>query len=212
MNSTNKNETNHSFSIITPQDLQFDVKHDVDSVAFSIWIRALHQNWRQGTVGCKTRSEVAFSNRKPWKQKGTGRARAGSLRSPLWRKGGIIFGPQARVRTLKVNKDIKKRVLNNLLWNFLDNKKAFLLDWQMGEKPRTADAFEMLKKNNLDKSKIVLLIDKSDFLAQATFANLQNVKILLFDQINAFDLSSSDTLVLFKKDLNLFKDTVIQWI
>lgn len=212
MNNTNKNDINHTLTIIAPQDLQLSVKHDVDSVGFAVWIRALHQNWRQGTVGCKTRSEVAFSNRKPWKQKGTGRARAGSLRSPIWRKGGIIFGPQPRVRTLKVNKELKKHVLNNILWGFLDNKKAFLLDWQMGDKPRTADAFSLLKTNNLEKSKILLFIDKNDFLTQATFANLPNVKILFFDQINAFDLSSNDALILFKKDLNIFKDTVLQWI
>ena len=65
---------------------------EVSEVSFSNWVRALMQNWRQGTVGCKDRSEVGFSNKKPWKQKGTGRARAGSARSPLWRKGGVVFG------------------------------------------------------------------------------------------------------------------------
>ena len=63
------------------------------------------QNWRQGTVACKGRSDVAFSNKKPWKQKGTGRARAGSARSPLWRKGGVIFGPQPRTRTLTITQE-----------------------------------------------------------------------------------------------------------
>ena len=64
-------------------------------VAMAIYVRALLQNWRQGTVACKGRSDVSYSNKKPWKQKGTGRARAGSARSPLWRGGGVIFGPQA---------------------------------------------------------------------------------------------------------------------
>src|SRR6202158_776957 len=63
---------------------------------FAVWIRALLQNWRQGTVGVKDRSEVSLSGKKPWKQKGTGRARAGTARSPLWRKGGVIFGPHPR--------------------------------------------------------------------------------------------------------------------
>ena len=67
----------------------------------SIYIRSLLQNWRQGTVACKGRSDVGYSNKKPWKQKGTGRARAGSARSPLWRGGGVIFGPQPRTRVLK---------------------------------------------------------------------------------------------------------------
>ena len=60
-------------------------------MSYAVWVRALMQNWRQGTVGCKSRGEISFSNKKPWKQKGTGRARAGSSRSPLWRSGGVIF-------------------------------------------------------------------------------------------------------------------------
>ena len=75
----------------------------------AVYVRSLLQNWRQGTVGCKGRSDVAYSNKKPWKQKGTGRARAGSARSPLWRGGGVIFGPQPRTRVLKAGKQVKKK-------------------------------------------------------------------------------------------------------
>ena len=94
---------------VSLQDLSLDVsqKKEVTPVGFSTWIRSLRQNWRQGTVGCKGRSDVAHSNKKPWKQKGTGRARAGSPRSPLWRGGGVTFGPQARVRTLAVPAQLK---------------------------------------------------------------------------------------------------------
>src|SRR5690348_15481044 len=77
--------------------LQREDRTLVSVQSFSTWIRSLLQNWRQGTVGVKGRSDVARSNKKPWKQKGTGRARAGSARSPLWRGGGVIFGPSPRV-------------------------------------------------------------------------------------------------------------------
>lgn len=80
-----------------------------NAVMFSDYVRALMQNTRQGTVSSKSRGEVAFSNKKPWKQKGTGRARVSSRRSPLWRKGGTIFGPQARVKTLKVSQATKEK-------------------------------------------------------------------------------------------------------
>src|ERR1700683_4830953 len=83
-------------------DLEIE-KREESPKTYATAIRTLIQNWRQGTVGCKDRSEVAYSNRKPWKQKGTGRARAGSLRSPVWRKGGVTFGPQPRVRELSIN-------------------------------------------------------------------------------------------------------------
>ena len=99
--------------------------------AFARAIRVLRQNWRQGTVGCKTRAELAFSNRKPWKQKGTGRARAGSLRSPLWRKGGVIFGPQPRTRTLALNSKEMNLVFNNVLSSKLANKSVMCLDFEM---------------------------------------------------------------------------------
>ena len=92
-----------------PLDLDLN-KKETSPVTFARAIRVLLQNWRQGTVGCKSRGEVAFANRKPWRQKGTGRARVSSLRSPLWRKGGVIFGPQARVRKLFIN---NKLLLNN---------------------------------------------------------------------------------------------------
>src|SRR3990170_8981839 len=79
----------------------------------STWVRVLVHNWHQGTVGVKGRSDVAFSGKKPWKQKGTGRARAGTARSPLWRGGGVIFGPQAKVKTLRVSQKQKKNVMHD---------------------------------------------------------------------------------------------------
>lgn len=72
-------------------------------------MRVYLQNVRQGTVGSKGRSDIAYTNKKPWKQKGTGRARAGSARSPLWRGGGVVFGPQARIKMLKVPKKLSKK-------------------------------------------------------------------------------------------------------
>src|SRR4030066_2094069 len=91
------------------QDLSFDTQFKrATPAAFSTWIRVLEKNWQQGTVACQGRSDVSRTNRKPWKQKGTGRARAGSARSPLWRGGGIIFGPQPRTRTLTVSKSLKR--------------------------------------------------------------------------------------------------------
>ena len=96
----------------------------------AVYVRSLLQNWRQGTVACKGRSDVAYSNKKPWKQKGTGRARAGSARSPLWRGGGVIFGPQPRTRVLKAGKQVKKIMFSTqFLFNFLEQGKVVSLNW-----------------------------------------------------------------------------------
>ena len=90
-----------NLSPISAKDIGLEGFSENMSKEYAVWVRVLMQNWRQGTVGCKARSDVAYTNKKPWKQKGTGRARAGSARSPIWRGGGVTFGPQARVKTLK---------------------------------------------------------------------------------------------------------------
>ena len=105
MTKTKETKKSVVLNAVSAKDLDLATeKRSELTVGFSIWIRTLRQNWRQGTVGCKGRSDVSFSNKKPWKQKGTGRARAGSARSPLWRGGGVIFGPQPRVRVLRLQR------------------------------------------------------------------------------------------------------------
>lgn len=187
-------------------------RHQMDPVSFSTWIRQLLQNWRQGTAACKGRSEVNFSNKKPWKQKGTGRARAGSARSPLWRKGGVIFGPQPRTRTLSVAQQLKKGVLNNLFWQYLDEGKIVCLDWTLSsDVPKTADAYNVLKTAGLHEGKTNLFLSMQDQLHYASLMNLENVRVVFFDAGNAYDLVNADRWVVLKKDFDAFKQMVSQW-
>ena len=182
-------------------------------VGFSTWVRSLMQNWRQGTVACKGRSDVTSSNKKPWKQKGTGRARAGSARSPLWRGGGVTFGPQARVKKLRVAKRTKKRVLGDILLTFLSNKKVSCLNWTLkADVPKTSQAFRALKDASIDSDRLVLFVQPGDFLTQASFSNMPNVNVMFFDQANAFDLTNGERWVFLKKDFDAFKDMVTQWL
>lgn len=180
---------------------------------FSTWVRVLLQNWRQGTVGCKGRSDVNRTNKKPWKQKGTGRARAGSARSPLWRGGGVVFGPQPRVRTLRVSQKLKKVVLRNMFMSHLDKGKVVVADWDgVDAKPSTSLAAHFLKSVGLDDKKVTLFLPWSDTLNRASFNNLSNVRILFADQMNACDISGSGQLLILKKDLEHFKEMVARWI
>ncbi len=199
---------------VTVQDL--DLKEPIkltNSSSFSTYVRVLHQNWRQGTLASKGRSEVTCSNRKPWKQKGTGRARAGSVSSPLWRGGGVTFGPQMRVRTLKIPKKIKSRVLGSLLSDFLSTGKIVYVDWALeGDKPKTSAAQKFLKQSGLFGKKIAFFISEGDMLTAASFANIPKVHTLLFDQPNAFDLVNSNYWLFFKKDFERFKGMVSKWI
>jgi len=192
-------------------DLEIE-KREESPKTYATVIRTLVQNWRQGTVGCKDRSEVSYANRKPWKQKGTGRARAGSLRSPVWRKGGVTFGPQPRVRELSVNDKQKKLVLNNIFFAVLNNSGFHCLDFALDKQvPSTKVAFDVLKNAGLTDKKMVILLPFADDIHFSSFRNIPNVTILSFDQPNAFDLSDCGTWVFLKKDLDLFKKMVARW-
>lgn len=194
-----------------PLDLTIEKKEE-NKRAFACAIRVLRQNWRQGTVGCKTRKDLSFSNRKPWKQKGTGRARAGSLRSPLWRKGAVLFGPQPRTRTLVMNDKQKRIVFNNILFAMLEKKAIHCIDFNMTEaKPSTRVARQALKTAGLLGKKLVILLPFGDSANFMSFRNLPNVSILLFDQPNAFDLTDCDGWVFLKKDTDLFKEMIEKW-
>jgi large subunit ribosomal protein L4 len=184
----------------------------VSSQAFAVCIRARLQNWRQGTVACKGRSDVARSNKKPWKQKGTGRARAGSPRSPLWRGGGVTFGPQARTKILSISQTHNRMVMNHLLFDYLKQDKVHYLDWILeGDKPRTTAAYTVLKNAELANKKITLFVPATDALVYASFANIPHVRILFFDQPNVYDLADSDCWVFLKKDMDSFKEMVSKW-
>ncbi|MFZ5954083.1 MAG: 50S ribosomal protein L4 [Candidatus Dependentiae bacterium] len=202
------------FAVIQPNDLEVaEALREISPKAFSTYVRVLNQNWRQGTVACKDRSEVNFSNKKPWKQKGTGRARAGSPRSPLWRKGGVVFGPQERTRTLKINKDIRKGALVSLLQERLNHGKIGCLNWALEtEQPKTAVAYSALKNAGLNDKNITLFLSANDFLNYASFINIPNVSILFFDQPNAVDLAVNSQWVFLKKDMDQFKEMVSRWL
>ncbi len=188
-------------------------KREIDNTAFAIYIRRLLQNWRQGTVGCKGRSDVSFSNKKPWKQKGTGRARAGSARSPLWRGGGVIFGPQPRVRKLKISQSLRNGVLNTIFWDLLEQGRILQVNWNMSQEiPKTREAAMLLKKLELLGKKLNIFLPVDDMLTYSSFINIPSVNVLFFDEVNAYDLAGADYWIVFNKDFTSFKEMVSQWL
>lgn len=206
------NEKSVSLEFFSMTDLELTAPEKDMSQSYAVWIRALLQNWRQGTVGCKGRADVALSTRKPWKQKGTGRARAGMAKSPLWRGGGVIFGPQPRTRTLKVTKRTKYEVMRALLATYVENKKVISYDLQLVDnKPSTKAGFLALQNMNITGKKVSIFLQRDDYTSWLSLRNLPNVQIISFDALNAYDLSNSDYLVVLKKDFSNFKDMVAQW-
>ena len=148
-------------------EIQAGTGEPLAPVAFATVVRGLLQNSRQGTVGCKTRAMVSGSNKKPWKQKGTGRARSGARTSPLWRGGGIIFGPQARVRKLKTSKGLRRAVARELVNTMIAEQRVVALDWMLeGNAPKTKQAFLALRSNDLHMTpvNVFLSIDDTIFI------------------------------------------------
>lgn len=211
INVKNTSEQSSALVSMSPQEVGFDNSCAVD-VSYAIWIRALMQNWRQGTLGCKTRGEVSFSNKKPWKQKGTGRARAGSARSPLWRSGGVLFGPQPRVRTLKVNKQNKGQVLSACLAEYAQAGNLYTFDWTLSsDKPSTSSVHKAFNTVGLTGKKVVMFLDRQDYVHWASMNNLGYIHVVSFDDVNAYELSLGSCIVVLKKDFDMFKNMVAKW-
>ena len=204
---------NNNNTSLTAQDLGLRVNTDVRSPKnFSVAVRVLLQNWRQGTVACKNRSQVSGSNKKPWKQKGTGRARAGAVTSPLWRGGGVVFGPQARVRTLRVSKKLWRVVARELVQKVIDHKRLLVVDWSLElDRPNTKQAYSVLKNAGITGVQVNVFLTPQDGKTVASFVNIPRVRVVYMDAPNAYDLSDAQYWVVFRNDVDAFKKMVAQW-
>jgi large subunit ribosomal protein L4 len=154
-------------------------------------------NQRRGTASTKTRAEVRGGGRKPWRQKGTGRARAGSIRSPIWRSGGVTFGPKPRDYSIRMPRKAKRNALKSALAMKYADKQILVLDSLKFKEPKTKDGAEFLKKLKLDS---VLVIDHSEnknvFLS---LRNIPKVKAVDASQINIYDVLNHKSLVFTQK-------------
>ena len=199
---------------IEAKDFNFINKEEkrLSPEGFSLAIRTLLHNWRQGTVSSLSRGQVTGSTRKPWKQKGTGRARAGDVKSPIWRGGGTIFGPQKRTRTLKTSKKLRRIVVRDLLQSVLENNRLLVVDWSLeGNKPNTKQAFEVFKKANLVNIQTNVFLTSDDLTTAASFMNIPYARIVFTDSPNAYVLADAQYWIVFKKDIDAFKNMVEQW-
>lgn len=167
---------------------------------------------RTPIASTKSRGEVKGGGAKPWRQKGTGRARASSIRSPLWRGGGIIFGPKA-TRTFKKSlpAKMKTKAFGLALFNLIKNKKLFLIkDWQISQvKTKTKEAKKFLEKLSLGKKRILALIPKKEILARRAFRNLPQVTIIPPEVITLKQLFEITALI---ADETTFKNLETKWL
>jgi len=151
---------------------------------------------RSGTASTKGRSEVRGGGRKPWRQKGTGRARAGTTRSPIWRGGGIVFGPRYRDYSYKVPKKVRKAALRSALSMKAKEEKILILkDFPM-EEIKTKKFKEVLDRFGIKKALFVL--DKEDHILEKSSKNIKDVKMLRSEGLNVYDLLYHDNVILLE--------------
>ncbi|MDY2777896.1 MAG: 50S ribosomal protein L4 [Collinsella sp.] len=152
--------------------------------------------WRQGTQSAKTRSEVSGGGKKPWRQKGTGRARQGSTRSPQWRHGGVVFAPKPRSYAKRMNnKEVKLAMRSALSAKVRDNELVLVDDYGF-EKPSTKAAVAMLKALGLEGKRLTIIVREDDINAYLSFRNIPKTFIITPNEANTYDLVNNAALLM----------------
>ena len=152
--------------------------------------------WRQGTQSAKGRSEVSGGGKKPWRQKGTGRARQGSTRAPQWRHGGVVFAPKPRSYAKRMNaKEVKLAMRSALSAKVRDNELVLVDDYAF-EKPSTKAAVAMLKALGLEGKRLTIIVRDEDINAYLSFRNVPKTFIITPDEANTYDFLNNGALLM----------------
>ena len=163
---------------------------------------------RQGTHSTKTRAEVSGGGRKPWRQKGTGNARQGSIRAVQWRKGGIAFGPKPRDYSKKQNRKVRRLALLSALSYKNTDKELVVLESIKFETNKTKEMVNLLNKLELTNSKVLLVLDELDENVCLASRNLGNVKVVLPTEVNVYDVINSDKMVMTEASLKKLEEVL----
>ncbi|HSM81727.1 MAG TPA: 50S ribosomal protein L4 [Nodosilinea sp.] len=187
-------------------DLQVAKDESASHIVHRALVRQMN-NARQGTVSTKTRAEVSGGGRKPWRQKGTGRARAGSNRSPLWRGGGVIFGPKPRDYSVKMNRKERRLALRTALQSRIDDLVVVEGFEDKFSRPKTRELLDAIARWGIDpNAKILLVIPERQELVYLSARNLENVKLITAVNLNVHDLLNADHLVITSPALEAIQE------
>ena len=195
------NIVNQSGKQVGELELSKDVfSGPVNKTVLADSVKAYLNNKRRGTAGTKERAEVRGGGRKPYKQKGTGSARAGSIRSPLWRGGAVIFGPHPRSWSYQLPKKVKKIAIRSALTDKLINGKIKVLDDIAFEQPKTKSGLELLKTLNISGKILLILSDRTANVIKS-MQNISGVNIIYTNSISVYPLVNCDEIVTTAKAL-----------
>ena len=182
----------------------FDVKPNRDAVHRAILSEMT--NSRQGTHGSKSRGMVRGGGKKPWKQKGRGVARAGTTRSPLWRGGGTVFGPQPHQYEYKLPKKIKRLARRSILSEKLQNKKIIVLNEFGIDEPKTKKTKDLLVNLDVQEKKVLVLTGDLTENLILSMRNIPNIALLDAMMASAYDLLDSEIILIDQKGLEMLND------
>ena len=195
-----RSTTGSSLGTIRLDDAVFGVAPNV-SVMHQV-VTAQLAAARAGSQSTKTRAEVSGGGRKPWRQKGSGRARQGSTRAPHWRGGGIALGPKPRSYRQRTPKKMVQLALHSALSDRATAGRVAVVDGWSFERPKTKDARAALQSLNLEgQGKVLIVLDRDADAAARSFRNLPHVELLLASELNAYDILCSDWVVFTRSNL-----------
>lgn len=184
-------------------------EHDLDPAVFDVQVNvpAMHQvvvaaqaARRRGTHSTKTRAEVRGGGRKPWRQKGTGRARHGSIRSPIWVGGGIAHGPKPRDHSMRVPKKMKRLALRSALTDRAREQRIVVVDSLSFDEPSTKGALDALEALGTE-GLVLLVLSGADDVVERSFRNLTNVKVAYPGNLSTYDVLYADWVVFAREAL-----------
>jgi len=163
---------------------------------------------RSGNASTKTRGKVRGGGRKPWRQKGTGRARHGSIRSPLWVGGGITFGPSPRSYDKKLTKKMRKLALRSVLTDKVQRDELVLIDNISLDRPKTKAVVEILEDLGLEDKKVLIVMPEKDKNLYLSARNIPNVKTLLAGSVNAYDLLDNEMIIFLEEAVKMLEEVL----
>ncbi len=195
-------------------DLELDESStSVGKVQHARVIRVLLNHLRQATSSTKTRGQVSFSTRKPWKQKGTGRARVSAASSPLWRTGGVIFGPTPGCTRLSVNKKERRAVLGQIIKGRLSAGDFLGLELPgVAGSSHAATTAKFLRLTGIKSDRTLFLLPSNDIETFRRIQNLRGIEVAFFDQLGVLEFSRKGKIAFLLKDKELMLEAFRQWI
>jgi large subunit ribosomal protein L4 len=155
-------------------------------------------NKRQGTQSTKTRAEVRGGGRKPWRQKGTGRARQGSIRAPQWPGGGVVFAPKPRDYSYAVPKKVRRLAMKSALSSKVESSEIIVLDELNLTQPKTKDMVNILKNVNSKKKALLVMVEKNENVVKSA-SNIPGIQTTLVNTLNVYDILKYDSLIITKE-------------